>query len=90
VRRVYEHRSGFVAGFTQRYGLKRLIWFEGHDDIVSAIQREKRIKNWARAWKVRLIERMNPEWEDLYPTLFAGVQDAGESGPLPGVAGVEE
>jgi putative endonuclease len=70
VRRAYEHRTGCVEGFTRRNGLKRLIWFERHDEIVPAIQREKNIKNWPRAWKVRLVEAMNPDWEDLYPTLF--------------------
>jgi putative endonuclease len=66
VRRAYEHRTGCIEGFTRRYGLKRLIWFEGHEEIVPAIQREKAIKDWPRAWKVRLIERTNPEWADLY------------------------
>jgi putative endonuclease len=70
VRRAYEHRTGGIAGFTRRYGLQRLIWFERHDEIVTAIRREKTIKDWPRAWKVRLIERMNPTWEDLYDTLF--------------------
>nr|WP_294553124.1 GIY-YIG nuclease family protein [uncultured Rhodopila sp.] len=70
VRRAWEHRTGYVEGFTRRYGLDRLIWFERHDEIVPAIRREKNIKDWPRAWKVRLIEKMNPEWEDLYPTLF--------------------
>jgi putative endonuclease len=70
VRRAYEHRTGSIEGFTRRYGLKRLIWFERHDEIMPAIQREKNIKNWPRAWKVRLVETMNPEWEDLYATLL--------------------
>ena len=70
LRRVYEHRVGAVAGFTQRYGLTRLVYFERHEDIVSAIQREKAIKGWGRAWKIRLIQRLNPEWEDLYPLLL--------------------
>jgi putative endonuclease len=70
VRRAYEHPTGCIEGFTRRYGLKRLIWCERHDEIVPAIQREKNIKNWPRAWKVRLVEKMNPEWEDLYPTLL--------------------
>jgi putative endonuclease len=70
VRRAYEHRTGGIEGFTRRYGLKWLIWFEQHDEIVPAIQREKSIKNWPRAWKVRLVETMNPAWEDLYPTLL--------------------
>ena len=56
-------------GFTKRYSLKRLVWFEAHDDIVAAIQREKTMKHWPRAWKVRLINAGNPEWNDLYETL---------------------
>ena len=63
-----EHREGIVAGFTKRYGLKRLVYFEEHGSIVDAIQREKTIKHWPRAWKVRLIETHNPEWRDLYET----------------------
>ena len=64
-RRAWEHREGIVAGFTRRYGLKRLVWCEHHETIVDAIQREKNIKHWPRAWKVRLIHGMNPDWEDL-------------------------
>lgn len=70
VRRTYEHRTGAIAGFTQRYGLHRLVYFERHEDIRSAIQREKNIKEWPRAWKARLIVRTNPAWHDLYPDLF--------------------
>ncbi len=70
VKRVYEHRSGVVAGFTKRYGLKRLVWFEQYDDIRNAIQRDKTMKHWPRAWKVRLIHAMNPEWRDLYDDLI--------------------
>jgi putative endonuclease len=70
VRRAWEHRTGYMPGFTHRYGLKRLVWFERHEEIMAAIRREKAIKDWDRAWKVRLIEKMHPEWEDLYPTLF--------------------
>ena len=69
-RRVYEHREGLVDGFTKRHGLKMLVYYEQFDDIRSAIQREKNIKHWPRAWKVRLINKMNPEWNDLYDTLF--------------------
>jgi putative endonuclease len=69
VRRVYKHRSGFVEGFTQRYGLKRLVYFEQFDDIRDAIQREHNVKHWPRAWKVRKIVVDNPGWTDLYPTI---------------------
>jgi putative endonuclease len=68
-RRVWEHREGVAEGFTKRYGLKRLVYAESHDDIVTAIQREKNIKHWPRAWKVRLILDTNPEWTDLYDRL---------------------
>jgi putative endonuclease len=68
-RRTWEHREGIAAGFTKRHGLKRLVYAEQHDDIRTAIQREKTMKHWPRAWKVRLVVRDNPEWEDLYDRL---------------------
>ena len=64
-RRVREHRSGVVSGFTERYGVTRLVYVERHDDIRDAILRERRIKKWNRAWKLRLIEEANPAWRDL-------------------------
>ncbi|MBN8956953.1 MAG: GIY-YIG nuclease family protein [Rhizobiales bacterium] len=69
VRRVYEHRMGVVPGFTQKYGVRTLVYYEVHDDIGEAILREKRIKRWARAWKVDLIEKENEDWHDLWPGL---------------------
>ncbi len=69
VRRVWEHREGLLEGFTKRYGLKRLVWYEPHQLIAAAIQREKTMKHWPRAWKVRLILATNPDWTDLYETL---------------------
>ena len=68
-RRVWEHRSGFVDGFTKRYGVHDLIWFEMHSSAEAAITREKQIKKWNREWKIRLIEAMNPYWNDLYSGL---------------------
>ena len=68
-RRVWEHREGVVDGFTKRYGLKRLVYTEGHPDIQSAIQRERNMKHWPRTWKVRLILGANPNWDDLYDRL---------------------
>jgi putative endonuclease len=68
--RAHQHRNGLVDGFTKRYGLKRLVWFEPCDDIRGAIQREKTMKHWPRAWKVRLINASNPEWRDLYDQIF--------------------
>lgn len=69
-RRIYDHRKGLGAGFTKRYAVKRLVWFERHDDIVAAIRREKAIKEWRRAYKVRLIVAGNPEWDDLYDSIL--------------------
>ncbi len=68
-RRAWEHKQGAMQGFTQRYGVTRLVYYEWHDRIIDVIQREKNIKHWKRAWKVELIERMNPAWDDLYETL---------------------
>ena len=69
-RRAWEHREGAVDGFTRRYGLKRLVFVEQHEDIRAAIQREKTLKHWPRAWKVRLILEANPGWSDLYTLLI--------------------
>jgi putative endonuclease len=66
VRRVHEHREGVVKGFTKQYGLKQLVHFEPYDSPRSAIQREKNIKHWKRAWKLDLINGSNPQWRDLY------------------------
>ena len=68
-RRAHEHREGLVPGFTKRYGVKVLVWYEAHDDFREAIAREKALKEWNRAWKLRLINDVNPEWSDLYPSL---------------------
>jgi putative endonuclease len=67
VRRVYEHRTKAVQGFTKRYGVDKLVWFEIYDDAITAIAREKELKKWRRDWKIRLIEEQNPDWVDLYP-----------------------
>jgi putative endonuclease len=68
-RRVWEHKTKAVPGFTARYGCDRLVWYEVHDNAEAAITREKRLKQWRRDWKVALIERDNPEWRDLYEEL---------------------
>jgi putative endonuclease len=70
VRRVYEHREGFVDGFSKRYGTNLLVHFETYDDITRAIQRERTMKHWSRAWKLELIESRNPDWDDLYGSLL--------------------
>jgi putative endonuclease len=69
LRRTYEHREGLVEGFTRRYGVKRLVYYETYQDIREAIQREKALKEWRRDWKIALIERDNPDWCDLYGEL---------------------
>jgi putative endonuclease len=66
VRRVFEHREGLVPGFTKRYSVKMLVYYEAHDTAVAAIQREKNMKHWPREWKIDLILSMNPNWRDLY------------------------
>ena len=67
--RVYQHRNGVVASYTQDRDIKRLVWFERHDDIEAAIRREKTIKRWPRQWKFNVIEADNPEWDDLAESL---------------------
>jgi putative endonuclease len=71
IRRVSEHRENVVEGFTKRYDVKRLVWFEIHTDIVSAITREKQLKKWNRAWKINLIQQENPTWRDLFDDFTA-------------------
>jgi putative endonuclease len=69
VRRVFEHRQKAVPGFTSKYNIARLVWFEIYEDPVSAISREKELKKWKRAWKIQLIEAENPQWLDLYESI---------------------
>ena len=69
VQRVYQHRTGMIEGFTKRYGVHDLVWYESHEMMESAIQREKQLKKWSRAAKIRLIEQLNPEWRDLWQGL---------------------
>ena len=69
-RRVYEHRTGSVAGFTRKYHVHRLVYYESSEDILAAITREKQIKKWNRKWKLALIEKDNPEWRDLYEDIL--------------------
>ena len=66
IERVYRHRDSSTPGFTSKYHVHQLVWYETHDDINEAILREKRIKKWNRAWKIRLIEESNPKWDDLW------------------------
>jgi putative endonuclease len=69
VRRVWEHKIKAVPGFTAKYGVDRLVWFEAHETLEGALRREKQIKEWRRAWKIVLIEENNPYWIDLYQSL---------------------
>jgi len=68
--RAYQHRSGPIDGFTRRYGCKHLVWYEAHDDLDNARLRERQMKKWNRQWKLSEIERMNPDWNDLFESLF--------------------
>lgn len=70
VQRIWQHREGVVAGFSQIYGIKSLVWYEQHDTMDSAIRREKALKKWNRAWKVQLIEMANPDWHDLWGSIL--------------------
>lgn len=69
IKRVWEHKQDSVEGFTKKYGVHDLVWYEQHEDMLAAIAREKTLKEWKRAWKLELIEKMNPEWKDLYEDL---------------------
>ena len=69
VQRVWHHKQGVVEGFTSKYAVKMLVYFEPHETAEFAVTREKQLKKWERAWKIRLIERDNPEWGDLYGTI---------------------
>lgn len=69
VKRVWEHKNHVVDGFTKKYGVDQLVWYEVHETMESAIQREKALKEWQRAWKLKLIEESNPDWKDLYDTI---------------------
>jgi putative endonuclease len=69
IRRTCEHKEKLLPGFTSRYDIRRLVWFDAYDDPTNAIEREKEIKKWRRAWKIELIEKENPDWKDLYPDI---------------------
>ncbi len=70
LKRVWEHKNNLVEGFTSKYGVHTLVWYELHNTMDLAIQREKAIKNWQRAWKLKVIEKMNSHWHDLYSDLL--------------------
>lgn len=70
IQRIWQHRQGEVEGFTHRYGVKTLVWYEQHESMASAIARAKAIKQWPRLWKLRLIESRNPDWLDLWSQII--------------------
>ena len=70
VKRVWEHKNDLVEGFTKKYAVHHLVWYELHDTMESAIQREKALKEWKRQWKIETIERFNPNWSDLYESIL--------------------
>ncbi len=82
--RIYQHRQNLIAGFTQRYNVHNLVWYEVHEQMESAILREKQLKNWSRLAKKRLIELANPQWQDLWPALESPSMAAGSRHSLPG------
>jgi putative endonuclease len=71
-RRVWEHREGVAIGFTKKYGVTQLVYYEAFEDVSAAINRETRLKKWKRLWKIALIEKDNPRWADLYPMIAHG------------------
>jgi putative endonuclease len=79
IKRVWQHRNHVVPGFSSRYGVGLLVWFESTPDIEAAIAREKQLKNWKREWKLALIEKSNPCWRDLYEDILGKPLDAGSS-----------
>ena len=69
VKRIWEHKNIMVEGFTKQYAVHQLVWYELHESMESAIEREKRLKEWKRKWKLELVEGINPNWHDLYHTI---------------------
>jgi putative endonuclease len=79
IRRIWEHKEGMLPGFTKKYGVKTLVWYEWHERIEAAIEREKKLKRWRRDWKIALIEADNPRWTDLYQGLIRNGSRIGPS-----------
>jgi putative endonuclease len=80
-RRTWEHKQKLVEGFTKKYGVHMLVYYETFTDVVEAIAREKRLKRWHRTWKIELIQRQNPEWRDLYDDLVTQICHPGQAEP---------
>ena len=70
IKRIWDHKNNKVEGFTRKYGVHELVWYELHDSMENAIEREKTLKNWKRDWKLQLIEKDNPQWLDLYDSII--------------------
>jgi len=70
IKRIYQHKNGLISGFTEKYKVHKLMYFEQYEDISEAIKREKQLKGWRRDWKLKLIEDNNPRWEDLYDSIL--------------------
>ena len=70
IKRTWQHKNNVVKGFTERYSVHQLVWYELHETMESAIRKEKMLKNWKRVWKLELIEKNNPNWRDLYGTII--------------------
>jgi len=87
--RIRRHREDQVEGFAQRYGCKTLVWYETHGFVTEAIRREKALKRWNRTWKLELVEKTNPQWQDLYPSLFGLAPDPRVKPEDDGVGDVE-
>ncbi|HEY4114176.1 MAG TPA: GIY-YIG nuclease family protein, partial [Rhizomicrobium sp.] len=81
--RAYQHREGLVPGFTKKYNVHRLVWYEPHQTMMGAIKREKQLKKYRRDWKINLVERENPFWEDIYPALMSGKYSITPQPPIP-------
>ena len=87
VKRIWQHREHFAQGFSSQHDVTRLVWFELHQDMYAAIEREKRLKKWKREWKVALIEARNPSWRDLWPLISGGGDCSGTGYEYPLVIG---
>ena len=83
IQRMWQHQNDLLEGFTKRYGVHRLVWYEVHESMGSAISREKALKKWNRAWKIELIEKSNPAWADLYDEICGGVAPGPDGGGFP-------
>jgi len=81
IQRVWQHKNNLVDGFTKKYGVHTLVWFEVHQTMPSAIEREKAIKEWRRAWKIELIESVNPQWRDLYEDIVGDASAGSRRAP---------